>query len=220
MLDVDLVQRLKVGALFLIQSYKIVTGTMLALFVPQSCGKEICTIQENYKNEDPYHKLSLYINFASMSLFFISYIFELRRENWAIEYLDIDNDKPDNALKEIIQSEPVLDKKMDRLNKIYMYILIATGFVYFVNISVMWKILYTRYHSMSTISCFISFVLLVIIKLYNSLSISYQSVRNDKMLSAYMTEFVSFNVLDVDYLANKEKKKEENFNSLEDITNP
>ena len=66
------------------------------------------------------------------------------------------------------------------------------------------KILVTEYHSVSTLSCFVSFVLLVMMKLYNSLSVGYQSVKNDKMMSAFMSEFVSFNVLDSDYLANKQ----------------
>ena len=66
------------------------------------------------------------------------------------------------------------------------------------------KILITDYHSVSTLSCFVSFVLLVMMKLYNSLSVGYQSVKNDKMMSAFMSEFVSFNVLDSDYLANKQ----------------
>ena len=62
------------------------------------------------------------------------------------------------------------------------------------------KIIKDDYHSMSTISCFISFVLLVIMKLYSSFTVAYQSVKNDKMMSAYMMEFVSYNVLDSDYI--------------------
>ena len=37
-------------------------------------------------------------------------------------------------------------------------------------------------------------------KLYNSLVVAYESIKNDKMLSAYMMEFVSYNVLDSDYV--------------------
>ena len=44
-------------------------------------------------------------------------------------------------------------------------------------------------------------------KLYNSLEVARQSVKNDKMMSAYMSEFVSFNVLDKDYVEAKEKKQ-------------
>ena len=65
------------------------------------------------------------------------------------------------------------------------------------------NILVKNYHSMSTISCFISFVMLVNMKLYSSLTVGYQSVKNDKMMSAFMNEFVSYNVLDEDYLNSK-----------------
>ena len=37
MFDVDFVQRIKVTGLFVLQFYKIVTGTMLTLFIPQNC---------------------------------------------------------------------------------------------------------------------------------------------------------------------------------------
>ena len=81
------------------------------------------------------------------------------------------------------------------------------------------KILYSDYHSSSTVSCFISFVLLVMMKLYNSFIVAKESVKNDKMMSAYMSEFVSFNVLDSDYLDknNNEDDNNEEDNSDEEI---
>ena len=75
-----------------------------------------------------------------------------------------------------------------------------------INIGLVLKILNTDYHSQSTISCFISFTLLILMKLYNSFSVAYQSVKNDKMMSAYMSEFVSYNVLDSDYIKSKTNK--------------
>ena len=50
------------------------------------------------------------------------------------------------------------------------------------------------------ILCFTQIVKMNKLKLYNSLSVAYQSVKNDKMMSAFMSEFVSYNVLDADYL--------------------
>ena len=81
------------------------------------------------------------------------------------------------------------------------------------------KMIDNNYHSNSTISCFMSFTLLVLMKLYNSLNIAYKSVHNDKMMSAYMSEFVSYNVLDDDYVIEKYKGKKDNKlkdNKLED----
>ena len=43
------------------------------------------------------------------------------------------------------------------------------------------------YYNNSTLSCFVSFVLLVMMKLYNSFVVAHQSVKNDKMMSAYMS---------------------------------
>jgi len=222
-IDEDIVQRVKVAGIFLLQVYKVTTGTLLSLFIPQSCGDEICSIQQNYENNDAYHKSVLYWNMFSMVTFYTYYLIELRREEWAIKFLDIDNDKPDNALKEIIRKEPVLDHKMDRLNKYYYNALMFNCSVYFVNVGLTVKLINDGYHSSSTISCFLSFVLLVLMKLYNSIEVARKSVKDDKMMSAYMSEFISFNVLDKDYVEQKllEDKKEnadkEDTTKLEEI---
>jgi hypothetical protein len=206
MLDVDFVQRVKVTGLFVLQFYKIVTGTMLTLFIPQNCEEQICSITQNIENDNRYHKIALSWNAMTMMSFFIMYIFELKRENWSIRYLDIDNDKPDNALKSVIVKEKVLDKRMDLLNLYYYRIVNFTIFMNMINIGLVFKILYNDYHSQSTVSCFVSFSLLILMKLYNSFSVAYQSVKNDKMMSAYMSEFVSYNVLDSDYIKSKTNK--------------
>ena len=206
MIDEDIVQRLKVGAIFILQVYKVATGTMLSLFIPQSCGDRICTLTENYENKELYHQTALYWNMFSMFTFFVYYFVELRREEWAIKYLDIDNDIPDNALREIIKNEPVLDRKMDRLNRFYFNTLIFNIGVYTINIGMTFKMIVDKYHSISTLSCFASFSLLVYMKLINSFIVAYESVHNDKMMSAYMSEFVSFNVLDKDYLEAKSER--------------
>tara|TARA_Y100000356_G_C11244040_1_gene282766 strand:+ start:34 stop:828 length:795 start_codon:yes stop_codon:yes gene_type:complete len=203
-IDVDLVQRIKVTGLFFLQFYKVVTGTLLTLFIPQNCDGNICSLTENYENEEPYHKWTLYWNILSMMCFLTTYAFELKRENWAIKYLDIDNNLPDNHLKSVIVKEKELDRQMDRLNLIYYRIILITAFSYFVNILLTIRLLKKNYHSVSTLSCFASFSLLVMMKLYNSITVGYYSVKHDKMMSAYMSEFVSFNVLDEDYVKSKE----------------
>lgn len=216
-IDQDIVQRIKVTGIFMLQFYKVLTGTMLTLFVPQACrqseeisnssgilipdGLRICSITENFKNDEIYHRFTLYFNMLSFFCFIYVYILELQRENWSIKYLDVDKDESDNALKEIIIKEPKLDKQMDRLNKMYFYGLSVTAIVYAINVLLMINILYQDYHSASTLSCFISFTLLVEMKLYNSLSVAYYSVKDDKMMSAFMSEFVSYNVLDKDYIS-------------------
>ena len=219
-IDVDLIQRVKVCGLFFLQFYKVVTGTLLTLFIPQNCDGNICSLTENYENEEPYHKWTLYWNILSMMCFLITYAFELKRENWAIKYLDIDNNLPDNHLKSVIVKEKELDKQMDRLNIIYYRIILITVFSYFINLLLTIRLLKKNYHSVSTLSCFASFSLLVMMKLYNSITVGYYSVKYDKMMSAYMSEFVSFNVLDEDYVKSKElllDRPEENKDESEEV---
>lgn len=220
MVNADLIQRVKVGFIFIIQFYKVTTGTLMSLFIPQSCGDHVCSIGENYNNNEIYHKCVFYCNCFSMFTFYMYYIIELRREEWAIKYLDIDNDKSDNGLKEIIINEPILNIKMDKLNNIYYKTLIFNCIVYFINLSLTIKLLKDKYYNNSTISCFISFTLLVLIKLYNSLIVARESIKNDKMMSSFMSEFVSFNVLDADYLEDKQKKEELQTEDIIPIINP
>ena len=64
-IDQDIVQRIKVAGIFMLQFYKITTGTMLSLFVPQACYGEdgalqICTLTENDKNREIYHQMTMY----------------------------------------------------------------------------------------------------------------------------------------------------------------
>ena len=40
MITQDFKQRIKVGAIFLLQVYKVTTGTLLSLFIPQACVDE------------------------------------------------------------------------------------------------------------------------------------------------------------------------------------
>ena len=176
----------------------------------------MCSLTENYKNSELYHKTLFYWNSFSMFLFLICYGIELRREEWCVKYLDIDNNYPDNSLKNIIVKEKILDNKMDKLNKYYYDILLCTSITYFINMLLTIKMINDNYHSNSTISCFMSFSLLVLMKNYNSWNVAYQSVKNDKMMSAYMCEFVSFNVLDTDYVNEKYNGKKND--RLEDIS--
>ena len=111
--DQDIIQRIKVIGIFVLQFYKVLTGTLLTLFVPQACYSEltngseernlqICSLMQNYENNEIYHRTTLYWNGFSFLLFVMCYMFELRREHWAIKFFDINNDIPDNALKKKI----------------------------------------------------------------------------------------------------------------------
>ena len=60
-----------------------------------------------------------------------------------------------------------------------------------------------------TVTAYASFVILILMKLYNAVFISRDSRANNMALSAYMSELQSFNVIDKDH-RNRETWVEEN----------
>ena len=220
----DVKERLKIGALFLFQSYKVIMGSLLILFVPQKCEElqessgssfnidifktAICTVSDNlHKTDDMFHNITLGFNFLCVGLFFIMYFVELRRENWCVKYLDINHDFPDNHLDDIIDQKPELKLELRKKNNRYFKITTLTSSVYMVNLILSSIIIYTNYVGIQAVTSYTSYVALILLKIYNSLFISYTSLHGDKALSGYITEFSSFNVFDKDIIEDEEKEK-------------
>ncbi len=211
----DIKERLKIGALFIFQSYKVIMGSLLILFVPQKCeeliesssslsgidNSVICSVSDNLnKKDDLFHDIVLGFNFLCVGLFFVTYFVELRRENWCVQYLDINHDYPDNHLDDIIDRKPELKMELRKKNSRYFKITSITSVFYMINLVLSSIIIYTNYVGVQAVTSYMSYVVLILLKIYNSLFISYNSLKNDKALSGYITEFSSFNVFDKDIL--------------------
>ena len=213
----DLKERLKIGALFMFQSYKVIMGSLLILFVPQKCedlldnsgssdnsynsDSAICAVSDNLnKKDDLFHDITLGFNFLCVFLFFIMYFVELRRENWCVKHLDINHNYPDNHLDDIIDKKPELKMELRKKNNRYFKITSITSGFYLINLILSSIIIYTNYVGIQAVTSYMSYVVLILLKIYNSLFISYTSLKGDKALSGYITEFSSFNVFDEDIL--------------------
>ena len=221
--DQDLKERLKIGALWLFQSYKVIMGSLLLLFVPQKCEElveysgssdgeyesAICSVSDNLnKKDDLFHDITLGFNFLCVGLFLITYIVELRRENWCVKNLDINHDFPDNHLDDIIDQKPELKMELRKKNARYFKITAVTSSAYMINLLLSSIIIYNNYVGIQAVTSYTSYVALILLKIYNSLFISYTSLHNDKALSGYITEFSSFNVFDEDLIVQDDPKEE------------
>jgi len=199
--DVDCKERVKIILSFLLQSYKVVMGSMLLLFVPQTCEDGICSVNDNLRNTDNINRAGLVLNFISVAFFALTYGTELRRENWCVHNFDINHDVGDNNLAIILKDKPVLLGELHTHNKRYYYITVITFCIYFLNFIVSNIVLFSDDSFMSIgLAPYLSYIILVLMKLYNCYSISLNSIKGDKAMSAYMTEFTSFNVIDADRL--------------------
>ena len=231
--DQDLKERLKIGALWIFQSYKIIMGSLLILFVPQKCEElvdnsgstnldeyqdVICSVSDNLNKKDNlFHDITLGFNFLCVGLFLITYFVELRRENWCVKHLDINHDFPDNHLDDIIDQKPELKIELRKKNSRYFKITSITSFIYMINLILSSIIIYDNYVGIQAVTSYTSYVALILLKIYNSLFISYESLHNDKALSGYITEFSSFNVFDEDIKDNNKIINDKVETSPEDI---
>ena len=205
-LDVDNKERLKVAILFLLQSYKVIMGSMLVVFVPRQCDDDICSFRQNVQNTETYNLAALSFNFMSIAAFLITYAVELRRENFCVHNFDIDHDVGDNNLAIVLKNKPDLLKELHSHNNLYYRVTAATFFVYLVNFILSDIVLYNDPTFWKVgLAPYFSYILLILMKLYNCYFISSSSIKEDKALSAYMTEFSSFNVIDADMLEDSEK---------------
>ena len=210
--DVDSRERIKIALLFLLQSYKVIMGSMLVVFVPRQCEDGICTATQNVQNPDTLNRAALVTNLVSILSFLATYIVELRRENFCVHNFDINHDVGDNNLAIVLKDKPQLLESLHSHNRAYYRVTVATFLFYLVNFVVSDIVLYNDpTFWRAGIAPYFSYIVLILMKLYNCYFISSSSIKEDKALSAYMTEFSSFNVIDADMLedAPETEQKEE-----------
>ena len=194
--DNDLRQLMYVVMTTILELYKIGMGTFLIYFVPQKCDDHVCQMME--LTPTLYHRIGLCINVLTLGMFLFTYMWELRREKWCLKHLDTEKSVAYNNLIYILPERLSIEKKLRSLNLHYIRALRLTSFVCCINFISSGYVIYTRYLDNSTITSYLSFVLLILTKLRTSYSVGKQSYHKNLALSALMTEPLSFNILDRD----------------------
>ena len=194
--DNDFKERIKIGCLFIFQSYKVLTGSLLLMFVPQECNNELCSITEPFNSSNIISNIALSFNMFSIFSFLILYLVELKREHHCVKRFDIDHSVSDN-----VNLPEEYTERVEMYNKYYSSTVIGTSIVYLINIVFSSIIIFKNYAGPQTLSAYISYLILIIMKLYNCYYIA--SMGDLRILSSYMTEFSSFNVMDNDYVQRK-----------------
>ena len=195
---------------FLVETFKIVMASLLSVFVPQRCPNNtdnLCTLYDNFYELIDYNKVVLGINFTTLGGFLFLYIIEFIREKWCIDYLDIDENKPNNNLKNEIEQYPEYKQKLIELNNYYYKIsifMVFTNIINFITSAIL--IYYYYYLDYRSITTLITNCLLIIDKLISSLTISHKSLNDMLALSAYIKSVAFFNTIDNDYKKNNELK--------------
>lgn len=196
----DNMQRLKSACLFLLEFYKVIMGTMLIIFIPQDCGDHSCSLNENIYSEGVYRNVVKFFNLYTLFSVFIFYIVEIQRENWCIEYLDIDIDKPNNNLDEQIEHYPSIKSNMLLLNQRYTKLTYLSIVSVLANYIMSCIYIIPNHYGSNTYTSLVSFGLLVFMKLYNAYNIATKSIKDEHAYSAFMTTAVTYNAIDDNYV--------------------
>ena len=197
--DVDTKQRIMTAIFMILEFYKIVMGTFLIVFVPQKCDEKICTMTQNFFNNKLLNTVGNASNFITFSSVLTLYVLEYQRENWCIQYLDIDDEKSTNNLDTEIEAYPKYKIKMNKLNKNYLRSVYISTFFMIVNFIISGITVYQSYAGTNSITSFVSFFMLVSMKLYSALTVGRLSLKNERANSAYLKEPKTYNTIDVDY---------------------
>jgi hypothetical protein len=192
-------QRLKTGAGFILEFYKITMGAFLAIFVPRLCSDGPCSISQNMGDTSLFHLIAVGLNMLSFLFFLNLYRVELKRENWCIKYLDIDPEKPNEHLDDEIEKYPDLKLQMVKLNKSYKNSTIACAAMQLANMGVSIGDIGDNWAGAASLTPLISYILLIVMKIQNSYFVADEAIKTERAYSAYMSGPKTYNTIDEDH---------------------
>ena len=213
----------------LIELFKINQACLLAIFVPQKCYTKdsncnidyslpphMCTILENTICLSPYNTFVLYFNIFTIFCFLILYVIEIRRELWLLDHFDYEENININNLEIEKENNIILFNKLNYCNKIYFNIYILMTIIYIINFfsSAILVLVLGYYLNISSVTVFISSVLLCSNKVIYGTYIAYYSYYNNKPTSYYTKYNLSYNEIKLEHTSNFANKLHNLFVSI------
>jgi hypothetical protein len=199
--DQDFNQRLGVSTSVAIELYKVLSSSLLILFVPQNCNGEACTLSDNMVGTYGFYHFALAFNFFTLATFLVLYRIEVIRENRLIKYLDVNSVLPnDNEQVELRLQMLPTDKrdKIISIDKYYQSMGYTSIIIFILNLVFSSVIVNKYYLSNQTTTTMITYALVMVSKL----SSVYAVANTDKNVfySAYLKANVQYNDIDKDVL--------------------
>jgi hypothetical protein len=196
----NLYQKIYASINIILEFTRVITCSLLILFIPQQCGTNICTISERIRFNSVFYAIPLILNFLTLLYFCFFYFLEIRRENILIKYLDVNPGLPYGKI-DVKQAIEILSqddkKKITYTHKIYKKYANFLILICVINI-IFSGILISNYRIPNqTLSTFVTYILFLFVKLNNV----YSTANTEKYIyySAYLSTNVQFNDLDKNF---------------------
>jgi len=208
----DCQQRTMITIFLTLDAYRILIGCFYTLFVPQLCPDthliprpdpmtyHQCTLEDNVTDLTLLNKAALGMNALTAIVMVIGFLQEFRREQWMVKKLHVDHKKPDSNLVTEIQAYPELAKSLHIRNRNYKFLFALIGILSATNIVISGFLVYEYYDGMKTTTTFVTNTLLILMRVIKSIQISRTCQLETKAQSVYLTEPVTFNTIDPDYV--------------------
>jgi hypothetical protein len=196
----DASQRNSVIISVLIELYRVISCSLLILFIPQKCDDHMCSVSENLTWESDLYNVAIVFNFITLFAFCPFYFLEIRRENRFIKYLDVNPKLPsDNASVEKSLQILTGDKKdkLVEIDKDYQRGAYCMIFIYAINAILSGIVVNEYYIGTQTTTSLITYILFILTKLANV----YEIAHTDEYVfySAYLKTNLQYNDTDDTY---------------------
>lgn len=205
----DTKQYLTLTVLILLDAYRIITGSLLAVFVPQDCSDveeelslngttRICTVEENVNPEkltDFNHAVVIF-NYITALCFIGVYYWEAKRERFMVANFDDEDSKPtDWLVHHGPKDQPVIWAQYMYLQMVYYRLVLSLMVVFIVNCVLSGVLVFAIYFlDGKTVTSFLTSMILLAQKLSHMRTVSLAKVPR----SSYLIENVAFNEWDPD----------------------
>lgn len=180
-----------------LELYRVMVSSLLLLFIPQDCNKDMCTLSDNLNETDRQYKIGFILNYITVAAFILMYITETRREEKLIKLLEVnptistDNDAVGQRLEIFSEDKR---KQLHHVVQNYRYASYLASTMFIVNTIFSWNVIYPRSLGNQTLLNFVTNILFMISKLSNVLTIIHTD--DNIFFSAYLNTKVQFNDID------------------------
>ena len=187
-------QKLFLVVSILIEAYRVCMGSLLVIFVPQTCGNHRCNMFENLMIGDTVYRAAAICNFTTLIFFCILYSIEVRRENRLNNYLIVNPLLPTDTESVESRVSYLSDERRLRLislNTTYKRICYATFCMFIINTIFSAYIMGFQYYDDKAPMIFITNTILIGSKLYDIIYIL--KTQQSAFISAYVKQKCHFN---------------------------
>lgn len=196
----DLRQTLTMVFNFLLDSFRVAMASFLAVFVPQDCAGNVCSMTENFSNIIDYNAFVLAMNFFTFLCFGLLYRIEICRERYLITHLERDDTKSDLHVQVLTNTYPEIGLTLTKLNRQYYYAYCLIALVYALNFlfsAVL--VLYFYYLDYRSATTLFTNALLCVSKIYKGYMTASESYKRNLALSFFNVQNLAFNEIDPSY---------------------